>query len=103
MHVISRAPFDNAARQYPNDAPALDDTYRTLRRIVAKTPDELKRYFGTLDRMKYREKWWVIDIGGTNLRMLFFADFERGKVFIKHIATHQEYERLIQYYRENKP
>ncbi|MFH4210200.1 type II toxin-antitoxin system HigB family toxin, partial [Acinetobacter baumannii] len=36
-----------------------------------KKPDELKRYFTSLDRMKYREKWWVIDIGGNNLRMMF--------------------------------
>ena len=64
MHVISRAPFDEAARHYPNDAVAIDDTYRVLKRVVAKKPDELKRYFTSLDRMKYREKWWVIDIGG---------------------------------------
>ncbi|KII60455.1 mRNA interferase HigB [Thelohanellus kitauei] len=55
-----------------------------------------------LDRMKYREKWWVIDIGGNNLRMMFFADFERGKIFVKHITTHAEYDRLTKYYREHK-
>ncbi|EPX9329841.1 hypothetical protein [Salmonella enterica] len=33
VHVVSRAPFEAAARQYPNDAGALDDTYRTLKRI----------------------------------------------------------------------
>jgi mRNA interferase HigB len=71
VHVISRAPFDEAARHYPNDAAAIDDTYRVLKRVVAKKPDELKRYFNSLDRMKYREKWWVIDIGGNNLRMMF--------------------------------
>ncbi|GKJ80568.1 hypothetical protein NUKP33_44450 [Klebsiella variicola] len=36
MHVISRAPFDEAARHYPNDAAAIDDTYRVLKRVVAK-------------------------------------------------------------------
>ena len=102
MHVISRAPFDEAARHYPNDAASIDDTYRVLKRVVAKKPDELKRYFNSLDRMKYREKWWVIDIGGNNLRMMFFADFERGKIFVKHITTHAEYDRLTKYYREHK-
>ncbi len=80
----------------------IDDTYRVLKRVVAKKPDELKRYFTSLDRMKYREKWWVIDIGGNNLRMMFFADFERGKIFVKHITTHAEYDRLTKYYREHK-
>ena len=36
----------------------------------------------------------VIDIGGNNLRMMFFADFERGKIFVKHITTHAEYDRF---------
>ncbi|EDH6653194.1 type II toxin-antitoxin system HigB family toxin [Salmonella enterica] len=43
-----------------------------------------------------------MDIGGNNLRMMFFAYFERGKVFVKHITTHTEYDRLTRYYRENK-
>lgn len=102
MHVVSRSPFDEAAKKFPNDAIALDDTYRVLKRIRANSPDELKQYFGSLDRMKYREKWWVIDIGGNNLRMMFFVDFERGKIFIKHIVSHSEYDKLIKYYREIK-
>lgn len=102
MHVVSRAPFEEAARQYPNDATALDDTYRTLKRLIVDSPDELKKYFASLERMKYREKWWVINIGGNHLRMIFFADFERGKIFVKHIASHPEYDRLTKYYREHK-
>ncbi|CDL32630.1 Putative cytoplasmic protein [Enterobacter hormaechei] len=52
--------------------------------------------------MKYREKWWVIDVGGGHLRVMFFADFERGKFFIKHISTHAEYDKLTDYYRRTK-
>ncbi|MBK0031418.1 type II toxin-antitoxin system HigB family toxin [Erwinia sp. S43] len=101
MHVVSRAPFDEAVKQFLNDRIALEDTYRFLKRLVAN-PDEMKKYFASLDRMKYRDKWWVIDIGGNNLRIMFFADFERGKIFIKHISTHADYDRLTKYYRENK-
>ncbi|EAA7570445.1 TPA: type II toxin-antitoxin system HigB family toxin [Salmonella enterica subsp. enterica serovar Havana] len=102
MHVISREPFDIAARQFPNQALALDDLYRTLKRNKFTSPDDLKQIFPSLDRMKYRGKWWVIDIGGGNLRVMFFADFERGKIFIKHISTHAEYDKLTDFYRRNK-
>ncbi|MFX2611935.1 type II toxin-antitoxin system HigB family toxin [Enterobacter mori] len=102
MHVVSRAPFDEVARKHPNDAAALDDIFRALKRMTFKTPDEMKRIFGSLDRMKYREKWWVLDVGGNNLRVMFFAEFGRGKIFIKHIATHAEYDKLTKFYRENK-
>lgn len=102
MHVVSRAPFDEATRKYPNDAGSLDDIYRSLKRVTFKSPDEMREIFSSLDRMKYREKWWVIDVGGKNLRVMFFADFERGKIFIKHISSHAEYDKLIKQYRENK-
>jgi mRNA interferase HigB len=52
--------------------------------------------------MKYREKWWVIDVGSRHLRVMFFADFERGKIFIKHISTHAEYDKLTDLYRRTK-
>lgn len=102
MHVISRAPFGTAITQFPNQAAALADLYRTIKREIYVTPDDMKKRFPSLDRMKYREKWWVIDIGGGHLRVMFFADFEREKIFIKHITTHAEYDRLTEYYRRNK-
>lgn len=102
MHVLVREPFEVAALKHPNDAASLDNLYRTLKRLTFKDPDEMKKQFPSLDRMKYRAKWWVIDVGGNNLRMMFFADFERGKIFVKHISTHAEYDKLVKYYREHK-
>ncbi|HCM62490.1 MAG TPA: cytoplasmic protein [Morganella sp. (in: Bacteria)] len=102
MHVISREPFVLASDRFPDHAQALTDIYKTLKQGVYSTPDDLKKVFPCLDRMKYRKKWWVIDIGGNSLRMIFFADFERGKIFIKHISAHAEYDKLVAYYRRTK-
>lgn len=35
---------------------------------------------------------------GGHLRVIFFADFEQGKIFIKHISTHVEYDNLADLY-----
>ncbi|HDT1101644.1 type II toxin-antitoxin system HigB family toxin [Enterobacter asburiae] len=102
MHVVSRAPFDAATRQFPNQAQAQDDLYRVLKKEHYPSPDDMRKRFPSLDRMKYREKWWVIDVGGGHLRVMFFADFERGKIFIKHISTHAEYDKLTDLYRRTK-
>ncbi|MFO3903175.1 type II toxin-antitoxin system HigB family toxin [Enterobacter hormaechei] len=102
MHVVSRALFDTATRQFPNQAVALDDLYRVLKKENYPSPDQMKKRFPSLDRMKYREKWWVIDVGGGHVRVMFFADFERGKIFIKHISTHAEYGKLTDVYRRTK-
>nr|QFX77440.1 hypothetical protein [Klebsiella pneumoniae] len=39
----------------------------------------MKKRFASLDRMKYREKWWVIDVGGGNLRVMFLLILNVGK------------------------
>lgn len=102
MHVISKEPFDQAAISYPIHAKILLDVYKTLKKGSYASPDELKQVFPSLDRMKFREKWWVIDVGGNALRILFFADFKKSKIFIKHISTHSEYSKLINYYRSTQ-
>ncbi|WP_370423050.1 type II toxin-antitoxin system HigB family toxin (plasmid) [Pantoea vagans] len=78
-------PFDEAARKHPNAAAALDLLYRHLRQGDFCGTDDLRRLYASLDRMKYRAKWWVIDVSDNPLRVIFFADFERSKIFIKHI------------------
>ncbi|KAA8727155.1 MAG: type II toxin-antitoxin system HigB family toxin [Ewingella americana] len=101
MHVVSKGPFDEAAQKFPNDAKALNDVYRAFKRGNFSDPDEMREVFPSLDRMKYRDKWWVVDVGGNNLRLMFFADFEYGRLFIKSISTHAEYDKLVKKYREN--
>lgn len=64
MHIISRGPFREAAKIYSTHASALDAAYLVLRDEDFATPDSLKVRFQSPDRMKYREKWWVIDVGG---------------------------------------
>ncbi|MDU6390526.1 MAG: type II toxin-antitoxin system HigB family toxin, partial [Pantoea sp.] len=81
---------------------ALDATYRLLNGREFADREDVKSFFPSLDRMKYRAKWWVIDVGGNHLRVMFFADFVAKRIFIKHIVTHAEYDRLVKHYRENK-
>ncbi|WP_391529921.1 type II toxin-antitoxin system HigB family toxin [Photorhabdus akhurstii] len=70
MHVISKDPFEKAARDFPNDADAIIATYKQLKEKDFEHPVELRSQFPSLDNFKYRDKWWVIDIGGQNLRAL---------------------------------
>ncbi|MGL4446336.1 MAG: type II toxin-antitoxin system HigB family toxin [Aeromonas sp.] len=102
MHVISRKPFNDAAKLYPNDSEALVHVYSTLRGGDFSTPSELKKVFPSLDNFKYRDKWWVIDIGGNNLRLIAFIEFRDGRMYVKHIVSHAEYDKLTEKYRRNK-
>jgi mRNA interferase HigB len=102
VHIISRKPFNDAAKQFPNDQDALVNTYTTLRNGKFETPDQLRQVFPSLDNFKYRDKWWVIDIGGNNLRLIAFIEFRDNRMYVKHISSHAEYDRLSDKYRRNK-
>lgn len=98
MHIISRKVFNDAAKLYPNMAAALNNVYRVLRRGDFRSPEILKRIFPSLDNFKYRKKWWIIDIGGNHLRLIAFIEFRDNRVYVKHIVTHAEYDKLCKKY-----
>lgn len=98
MHVISRKPFNDAAKKYPNDANAIEALYKVLRNGTFKSPDELKAMSPSLDNFKYRDKWWVIDIGGNNLRLIAFIEFRDVRMYVKHIVNHADYDKLCKRY-----
>jgi len=64
------------------------------------TPMELKNVFPSLDRFKYKDHWYVIDIGGNNLRLLAAIFFTSQKLFVKYIVTHKEYDKLTEIARK---
>ena len=94
MHVISRKFFYAAANRYPNDAAAIERTYKVLRKGEFKRPDDLKKVFPSLDNFKHKDRWWVIDIGSNNLRLIAFIEFKDNRMYVKHIVNHTEYNKL---------
>lgn len=102
MRIVSQRRFRDAAALYPNDGAVLLRVSKALSDGRFITPDVLKAAFPSLGRFKYRDKWWVIDIGGNNLRLIAYISFESQELFVKHIVTHKEYDRLTDHYRSNK-
>ena len=102
MNVISKRLFKDAARKYPNDEQALLHMYAVLSKTNFNTPEELKRVYATTDNFKYKDKWWVLDVGGNNLRILAFIQFVNKRMYIKHIVNHADYDKLTAKYRSKK-
>jgi mRNA interferase HigB len=98
MHIISRRPFTEAAEKYPNQRQALLDLYHVLKKARFSSPDEMRRLFPSLDNLRYRDKWWVIGIGGNNLRLIAFIQFVQNRIYVKHIVSHAEYDKLCKRY-----
>ncbi len=101
MHVISKKPFNDAIRQFPNDAAAINAIYNQLKRSNFESSDEMKKVFKSLDNFQYKDKWYVLDIGGNNLRLLAFIEFRHNRMYVKHIVSHAEYAKLCKRYSKS--
>lgn len=94
MHIISMRPFLEAALCFPRQRRALSLTFRGLKKGGFKSPDEMRKVFPSLDNFKYRDKWWVLDVGGNQLRLIAYINFGGNRMYVKHILSHAEYDKL---------
>ncbi len=102
MHVIAKRAFEEAMRKYPNERECLSDVYKILKGGAFDTPMDLKNVFPSLDNFKYKQHWYVIDIGGNNLRLLAAIFFTSQKLFVKYVVTHKEYDKLTERARKGE-
>jgi len=100
MHVISVKPFYEAAQKYPNQETAIMDAYRVFKKSRFTSPGEMRKVFPSLDNFKYRDKWWIVNIGGNHLRLMAFIQFMKNRMYVKHILNHAEYDKLCQQCRK---
>jgi mRNA interferase HigB len=102
MHVISKRPFNEASKNYPNQRQALEDLYRVLRKSDFNSPDAMRQLFPSLDNFKYKDKWWILDVGGNHLRIIVFIQFVHQRMYVKQILTHAEYDKLCNRYAKGE-
>jgi len=104
MHVISKRPFIEASARHPNQREALMKLHRTLsnKSLCFQSPEDMRSMYPSLDNFRYMDRWWVLDIGGNHLRMIACILFQRNLIFVKHIITHAEYDRLCERYRRGE-
>lgn len=92
--------FTDAMIKFPNQSSALEDLYSGLKNNNFETPEELKCLYGSLERIKEKEKWYVIDIGGNNLRVVMYINFMAKTVYMKYIVTHSDYDELCKKFKK---
>jgi mRNA interferase HigB len=102
MNVITKKAFVDASKKYPNERNSLLAMFKILKKNDFSTPNDLKAVFPSLDNFKYKDKWWVLDVGGNNLRLILFIQFVNKRIFVKHIVSHADYDKLSERYRKEK-
>ena len=89
MHVITRKRLNVFADKYPATKSALTHWYRLVRQYNFTSFAELRTYFPSADQVG---KLTVFNIGGNKVRLIAAIHYNRHKLYIRAILTHEEYD-----------
>lgn len=90
VHVISRKALRLFWEQHPDGETALRRWLKVMSHSEFKSFAELRAAFPAADNV---DDWIVFNVGGNKYRLVTSIHFNRGKVYVRHILTHQEYDR----------
>lgn len=90
MHIISRKALRDFWEQHPDSEASLSRWFKIMIHSRFDSFSELRSTFPTADRVGALT---VFDIGGKRYRLIASIHFNRGKVYIRHVLTHREYDR----------
>jgi mRNA interferase HigB len=90
MHIISHTKIVQAQITHSACSGALDQWYRLAKRVVWRNFSDVKGCFPATDKVGDK---YVFDIGGNKLRLVAAIHFNVGKVFIRAVLTHREYDK----------
>ena len=90
MHVISRKALREFWEQHPDSKIALSRWFKIMQQTDFGSFDALRATFPTADKVG---EFTVFNIGGNKYRLIASIHFNRGKVYIRNVLTHHEYDR----------
>lgn len=90
MHVITRKRINEFSSLHPDSKGPLSAWYAIVNRTKFKSFVDLRRTFSSADMVGNKI---IFNIGGNKYRLVAAVHFNRGKVYIRHILTHTEYDK----------
>ena len=90
MHIISHAKILAAQALNPDCSTALEQWYRMTKRAAWRHFSDVKMCFPATDKVADK---YVFDVGGNKLRLIAAIHFNTGRVFVRAILTHRQYDK----------
>jgi mRNA interferase HigB len=89
MHVISRKRLREFWDVHPDAETPLRAWHKLARQEDWQTFADVRAVFPHADQVG---KLTVFNIGGNKYRLIAAIHFNRGKVYVRHVLTHAEYD-----------
>jgi len=80
---------DKNSNKHPSAKTSLQYWYRLVNKEKFKSFDQLRHFFPKADRVG---KLTVFNIGGNKFRLIAAIHYNRQKIYIRSILTHEEYD-----------
>ena len=91
MRIISRKALREFGKRHADAQAPLDAWYRIVKGRDYDSPHELRQEFPTASFLgAYRT---VFNIGGNKYRLVVDMRYDLGRVYIREVLTHAEYDR----------
>jgi mRNA interferase HigB len=90
MHVISEKKLREFWEKRPIAKVALQGWHRVAKHAAWESFADVRKVYPSADQVG---RCTVFDIGGNKFRLVVVIHFNRGKVYIRHVMTHAEYNR----------
>ncbi len=89
MHIISRKALREFWERFPDSEGPLRRWYTIVRKTDFSNFSELREAFPSAD---WVEGLIVFNIGGNKYRLIAAIHFNRGKIYIRDVLTHEDYD-----------
>jgi len=89
VHVITRKRLNDFAKKHPSAKSAVQHWYELIKHKNFKSFSELRETFHSADQVG---KLTVFNIGGNKVRLITAIHYNRRKVYIRAVLTHEEYD-----------
>lgn len=90
MHIISRKALIQFWEKHPDSKTALARWFKVVKTTEFQSFNDIRTVFPSADKV---QDWIVFNISGNKYRLIASIHFNRGKVYVRHVLTHTEYDR----------
>ena len=99
MHIISLKMLRDFWRKHPEAEQPLRNWHSVAEHSRILDFGELRQRFGSAD---YVPPYTVFDVGGNNYRVVVVVRYRAGKIFVRWVKTHREYDNWCKLYKKGK-
>ena len=90
VHIISRKKLQEYWKTHKDSKKPLETWYKKMNSIIYKNLDEVRKTYSSADPVGNKT---VFNIKGNTYRLITSIHYNRGKVYIRKVLTHAEYDK----------